>query len=59
MKPIYAILILLLGCLLTFLGTLLKKESWEGASSMLGIGTLTLLLGAGSLIYQRNARSKD
>lgn len=59
MKPIFAILLFLLGCLLTFLGIMFKKESWEGAGSMLGIGFLVLLVGAGSLIFLRKKGSKE
>lgn len=58
MKLVYPLVFLFLGFALTMFGALFKLESWEGASEMLVLGTISGVLGMGLLIY-RSIRMQD
>jgi hypothetical protein len=58
MKLIYSLLIFLAGVGLTFLGLILKLESFEYASQILTIGLILQLAGGGLLLFKALARAK-
>jgi len=58
MKLIYSLLIFLAGVGLTFIGLLLKLESFEYASQIVAIGLILQLAGGGHLLFKVLARAK-
>jgi hypothetical protein len=55
---IYAIILMIIGMALTVLGALFKLESWEGATTMLSVGTLAWLAAMLMLIVYLLKRRK-
>ena len=58
MKLLYSLLIFLAGVGLTFLGLILKLESYEYASQIVTIGLFLQLVGGGRLLFKVLAQSK-
>jgi hypothetical protein len=57
MKLIYSLLVFLAGVGLTFLGLILKLESFEYASQIVTIGLFLQLVGGGRLLFKVLAQS--
>jgi hypothetical protein len=57
MKLIYSLLVFLAGVGLTFLGLILKLESFEYASQIVTIGLILQLVGGGRLLFKVLAQS--